>query len=277
MSIPLEHYREAAAYMEKRLTVRPQTALVLGSGLGYLADQVEQATRIPYAEIPHFPRSTVPGHAGELVLGLLEGQPVVLLAGRFHYYEGYSMEEVTFYVRVLHLLGIRRLLLTNAAGGVNERFRVGEFMLLTDHLHFFTASPLRGAEYPAFGPRFCDMSRVYAPRLRELARNCAKKSGLSVQEGVYFYMAGPQFETPAEIRAIRLLGGDAVGMSTVPEAMAAVQCGMEVLGISCITNLAAGMIPDGVVSDEEVKENAGRVAQAFGTWIRAIVTEIEKL
>ena len=277
MGILYERLQKCLECVRAKTDFVPKVALVLGSGLGAYADTMDVVATIDYRDIDTFPVSTVPGHRGRFVFGYIADVPAVVMQGRVHYYEGYSMEEVTFYVRVLHLLGIRRLLLTNAAGGVNERFRVGEFMLLTDHLHFFTASPLRGAEYPAFGPRFCDMSRVYAPRLRELARNCAKKSGLSVQEGVYFYMAGPQFETPAEIRAIRLLGGDAVGMSTVPEAMAAVQCGMEVLGISCITNLAAGMIPDGVVSDEEVKENAGRVVQAFGTWIRAIVTEIEKL
>ena len=274
MAIPMEHYTEAAAYIRRRMIEQPEVCLVLGSGLGRLAEEVEDAVSIPYEDIPHFPRSTVASHAGRLVLGRLNGRPAAVMAGRFHYYEGYSMETVAFYVRVMHLLQVKKLLITNAAGGVNERFQVGDFMLITDHIKFFTDSPARGAALPAFGERFFDLSRVYTPRLQRLAADTAEKLGISLRRGVYFYMAGPQFETPAEIRAIRLLGGDAVGMSTVPEVLAAAQCGMEVLGISCITNLAAGMTPGGVVSDDEVKESAGAAADAFCALMRALAAAV---
>lgn len=274
MAIPMEHYEEAAAYIRAHMPVPPAICLVLGSGLGRLSDEVEGAVVLPYADIPHFPRSTVASHAGRLLLGRLNGRPAAVLSGRFHYYEGYSMEQAAFYVRVMHLLGVRRLLLTNAAGGVNPDFQVGDFMLIEDHIKFFTESPARGPQLPAFGARFFDMSRPYSPRLRQLAEETAEKLGISLRRGVYFYMAGPQFETPAEIRAIRLLGGDAVGMSTVPEAIAAAQCGMETLGISCITNAAAGMTPDGVLSDEEVGQNAGKVADRFCALMRALAAQV---
>lgn len=272
--IPIEHYEEAAAYIRGRAPVPPEVCLVLGSGLGRLADEVEGAVSLPYASIPHFPRSTVKTHAGRLVLGRLAGRPAAVLAGRVHYYEGHSMEAVAFYVRVMKLLGVERLLITNAAGGVNEAFRVGEFMLITDHIKFFTDSPARGAVPAVFGERFFDMSRVYSPRMQAIAAECAEKLGISLRRGVYFYMAGPQFETPAEIRAIRALGGDAVGMSTVPEAVAAAQCGIEVLGISCITNLAAGMTPDGVLSDDEVNVSAKEAAQPFAALMRDITARV---
>lgn len=272
--IAFEQYQEAAAYIRGHMQIQPEVAVVLGSGLGRLADEVEGAVRLPYADIPGFPRSTVESHRGELVLGRLNGRPVAILSGRFHYYEGYSMETVGFYVRVLHLLGIRSLLVTNAAGGVNESYRTGDFMLITDHIKFFTDSPSRGQIPGAFGGRFFDMSRAYTPRLLETARACGQRLGLELREGVYFFMAGPQFETPAEIRAIRLLGGDAVGMSTVPEVTAASQCGMEVLGISCITNMAAGVVPDSTVSDDEVTATAAAVASQFSALVRAVVKEM---
>ena len=272
--IPRETYEQAAAFLRGRLPVVPDTALVLGSGLGLLADEVEDVLRLSYAAIPGFPRSTVASHAGELVAGKLAGRPVMVLSGRFHFYEGYDMETVCFYVRVLHLLGVRRLLLTNAAGGVNTAYRVGDFMLLADHIKLSSVSPARGAGDPAFGPRFFDLTTVYTPRLRVLARDCAGPLGVPVHEGVYFYMAGPQFETPAEIRAIRLLGGDAVGMSTVGEAIAAAQCGMEVLAVSCITNLAAGMVPGTAVTDDEVTVNADKASGLFIRWMKAIVSRL---
>ena len=267
--IPFAHYEEAAAYIRTRSPVQPELCLVLGSGLGRLADEVEGAASLPYEDIPHFPAATA-HRGGRLVLGRLAGRPAAVMAGRFHYYEGHSMEAVAFYVRVMALLRVKRLLLTNAAGGVAESLRVGDFLLITDHIKFFTDSPSRGAIPAAFGARFFDMSRVYTPRLQETAEACARELGITLRHGVYFYMAGPQFETPAEIRAIRLLGGDAVGMSTVPEAIAAAQCGMEVLGISCITNLAAGLLPDAVVSDEEVRQTAGQVSEQFCALMRGI-------
>ena len=276
MNIPLEQYRQAADYIRAHLTGQPEVCLVLGSGLGRLADEVEDAVRIPYADIPGFPRSTVASHAGMMLCGRLCGREVIVMAGRFHYYEGYDMETAAFYVRVMHLLGVRRLLLTNAAGGVNPDFRVGDFMLIADHIKLCAESPARGAGEPAFGPRFFDMTRTYSPALLTLARTCAQTLGQPLREGVYFFMAGPQFETPAEIRAVRLLGGDAVGMSTVPEAVAAAQCGMAVLGISCITNMAAGMVPQSTVSDDEVTVNAAQASGRFMRLMKAILGALER-
>lgn len=274
MAIPFEEYQKAAEFIRDRAELGgqplPEICLVLGSGLGRLAREMEDAVTLPYEEIPGFPRSTVESHAGLLKVGRLAGRPAAVLSGRFHYYEGYDMETVAFYVRVMHLLGVKKLVLTNAAGGVNEQFRVGDLMLLTDHIKLCAESPSRGAVDPRLGQRFFDMTHTYSPALRRTAKDCAARQGLTLREGVYFFMAGPQFETPAEIRAIRLLGGDAVGMSTVAEAIAASQCGMEVLGISCITNMAAGMVPDTLVSDEEVTQNAALASDGFCRLMRDI-------
>lgn len=269
--IPYEHYDQSAAFLKERLGEIPDTAVVLGSGLGGLAKELKDPVEIPYAGIPGFPRSTVASHAGLLLCGRLEGRPVIMLSGRFHVYEGYSPETVSFYVRVLHLLGVKKLILTNAAGGVNQTFEVGDFMLISDHIKFFAESPARGRNIPQFGERFFDLTRQYSPKLRETARKCADRQGINLREGVYFYMPGPEFETPAEIRAIRALGGDAVGMSTVFEAVTAAQCGIEVLGISCITNMAAGVIPDSMVSDAEVTANAAQVSGRFISLMKAII------
>ncbi|MGI6265045.1 MAG: purine-nucleoside phosphorylase, partial [Acutalibacteraceae bacterium] len=198
---------------------------------------------ISYEEIPGFPVSTVASHAGKLVVGRLAGQPVAALCGRAHFYEGYGMDEVAFYVRVLSLLGVRGLVLTNAAGAVNETFRPGDLMVIEDHLFFHSLSPVRGEHDPAWGERFFDMTHAYSPALIALAVRQAAAMDLPLRRGVYFYMPGPQYETPAEIRAIRALGGDAVGMSTVPEVIVAAQCGLPVLAVSCITNMAAGIAP----------------------------------
>ncbi|HCA28533.1 MAG TPA: purine-nucleoside phosphorylase [Ruminococcaceae bacterium] len=272
--IPYEKYKESAEFLRKMITEIPKTAVVLGSGLGMLAGRLESAVNIPYSEIPGFPRSTVASHAGILLYGKLDGKPVITLSGRFHVYEGYSPEIVSFYVRVLHLLGVKKLILTNAAGGVNHSFRVGDLMLITDHIKFFPESPARGAHQPEFGGRFFDLSHIYSARMRNIAGQCADKLGIELKDGVYFYMPGPEFETPAEIRAIRILGGDAVGMSTVFEAVTAAQCGMEVLGVSCITNMAAGMIPDSSVSDEEVTKNASMVSERFCNLIASVLNSI---
>ncbi len=272
--IPMEQYERSAAYLRQTLPFIPDTAVVLGSGLGGLAKEVEQAVSIAYADIPGFPRSTVASHAGVLMCGLLQGKRVLLLCGRFHYYEGYSPETVTFYVRVLKLLGIKTLVLTNAAGGVNETFHVGDLMLITDHIKLFSVSPVRGEEQPAFGQRFFDLTKAYSPRLRKQALEVAKQLGMGLKQGVYFFMPGPEFETPAEIRAIRLLGGDAVGMSTVMEAVSAAQCGIEVLGLSCITNMAAGVLPDRAISDDEVTANASLVSGQFSTLMKAILAKL---
>ncbi len=279
MNERFERIEQAAAAVRERLArvgrPVPQTALVLGSGLGYLADELTDAVRIPYTEIPHFPQSTVASHAGFLAIGELDGVPMLMCSGRTHYYEGYSFETVTFYVRVLALLGVRTLILTNAAGGVNTAFSVGDLMLITDHIKLCADSPVRGPSDERLGARFFDMTHTYTPCLQETAREAARELSVNLKEGVYFFMGGPQFETPAEIRMIRLLGGDAVGMSTVPEAIVAAQCGLSVLGISCITNMAAGIVEGTEVSDDEVVVAAGAAAHTFGNLMKLIVAKAE--
>lgn len=271
MAIPVEQYEQSARFLRRQLPFLPEVALTLGSGLGGLADELVDCVRIDYADISGFPRSTVDSHAGQLAVGYLGSRRVAALCGRFHYYEGYDMETAAYYVRVLKLLGVRWLLLTNAAGGVNETYRPGDLMLIKDHIKLSAQSPVRGVHDGCWGPRFFDMSQVYDAGLQRLALDCAAQMKLSLHTGVYFFMAGPQFETPAEIRAIRLLGGDAVGMSTVPEVIAAAQCGLPVLGISCITNMAAGMESGHAVSDEEVTQTAATVSECFGGLIRRII------
>ncbi len=275
MAFTSTQYEQSARFLRERIGCQPVLGLVLGSGLGALADDLTDAVRIPYEEIPGFPRSTVASHAGQLAVGKLSGKPVAMLCGRFHFYEGYDMATAAYYVRVLKLLGVRGLLLTNAAGGVNLTYRPGDFMLIADHIKLCAESPVRGVHDPVWGERFFDMSRVYDPALRRMAQEAAEQMALPLHEGVYFYMAGPQFETPAEIRAIRTLGGDAVGMSTVPEVIVAAQCGLPVLGLSCITNMAAGMVANRVVSDEEVTETAGAVSARFRELCRRVVDKWE--
>ena len=269
----IDHYQQAADYIRKQIGAVPETAVVLGSGLGRLAEDAAEAVRIPYADIPFFPRSTVSSHKGELVCGKLNGRPVLMMAGRFHFYEGYHMEQTAFPVRVFFLLGVKNLIVTNAAGGINLDYRPGDFMLITDHIKFFDDSPARGTHLPVFGQRFFDLSEAYDGGLRRLAEQTAATLQIPLQKGVYAYMPGPQFETPAEIRALRTLGADAVGMSTVPEVIAANQCGMRVLGISCISNMAAG-IYDRPLSDDEVTETAGRVSEQFISLITSITAQL---
>ena len=230
--------------------MRPRAALVLGSGLGGLAEELQGAEAIPYGDVPRFPVSTAPGHAGRLVAGMLSGLPVIMMQGRFHCYEGYPASMLSFAPRVLHALGAGILILTNAAGGVNLSYAPGDFMLISDHINMTGESPLRDGESLAFGPRFLDMSNVYDPGLRDLARRCAGELRIAVREGVYAWFAGPSFETPAEIRMARILGADAVGMSTVPEAIAGAHCGMKVTGISLIANMAAGILPQPITAEE---------------------------
>lgn len=231
----------------------PQLALVLGSGLGGLADEVAGAVSLPYARIPGFPLSTAPGHAGRLVAGMLGGKRAVCMQGRFHYYEGHDMADIALPVRVFKALGCQALVLTNAAGGVNWDLNVGDFMLIADHINFMGANPLRGENDDALGPRFCDMTHTYAPALQAVARQVAAAQGVALREGVYLGYMGPSFETPAEIRAFRTMGADAVGMSTVPEAIAAAHCGLPVLGLSLITNMAAGMAGKRLSGDEVIE------------------------
>ena len=261
---------EAAEYLRARLPARPDLALVLGSGLGGLADRIEDPVYIPYGQIPHFPVSTAPGHAGRFVFGRLSGRMVLCMQGRFHYYEGHDMAAIALPVRVLKALGCRALVLTNAAGGVNWDFSVGDFMLITDHINFMGANPLRGENDDVIGPRFCDMTHVYTPEFQQTARQVAAQQGITLREGAYLGYMGPSFETPAEIRAFRTLGADAVGMSTVPEAIAASHCGLPVLGVSLITNMAAGMAGKRL-SGDEVIEIANQRGPVFQDFIRTVV------
>ena len=260
---------------EKVLSVcgKADIGIILGSGLGDYADALEDVVKLPYSEIPGFPRSTVAGHAGMWCCGTLHGKRVVMMQGRFHYYEGYSMKDVTLPVRVMQKIGVKTLIVTNAAGGVNERYRPGDIMVISDHIKLNGASPMRGKNLPEFGDRFFDISRMYTPRLRELALRLAKDAALRVHEGVYFFMPGPQFETPAEIRAIRLLGGDAVGMSTVTEALTAAHCGIELLGFSVITNMAAGML-DQPLTTEEVSETGRMIEERFSAYLKSVIREM---
>jgi len=253
----LFNYERAAAILKKASRLRPTLAIVLGSGFHHVLTELRVEKRIPYARIPGFPQPTVSGHAGELFFGTLGGTPVLALSGRAHYYEGHPMERVTFAVRALAAYGIRDLLLTNAAGGVNRKFRAGDFMVLTDHINFMGVNPLRGEAIPGL-PRFVDLTRTYDPGLGKLLRAAGKRCKVKLSTGVYLAVSGPSYETPAEIRAFARLGADAVGMSTVPEAIVARQCGVNVAGISCITNLAAGIGGENL-SHAEVLATAARV------------------
>ncbi len=263
MNAPFSHYQESADYISSRLGgFLPRVAMVLGSGLGFLGDLVEKPVVLPYGDIPHFKASTAPGHAGRLVCGFLEGQPVAVMQGRIHHYEGYSLQEVSYAVRILKLVGCSQLILTNAAGCINRDWSAGEIMLITDHIKFFLDSPLRGENLPQFGTRFPDMTRVYTPALQRVARQSAQELGLPLRQGVYCYFPGPQFETPAEIRAARALGADAAGMSTVPEAISAAHAGMETLGLTLLSNMAAGIL-DKPLSGEEVNATAEKSRETF--------------
>ncbi|MGN1400588.1 MAG: purine-nucleoside phosphorylase [Bacillus sp. (in: firmicutes)] len=265
--------KQSADFIKKQVKETPEIGLILGSGLGVLADEIEDATTIAYSEIPNFPVSTVHGHAGQLVIGRLSGKTVVAMKGRFHFYEGYSMDTVTFPVRVMKLLGVEKLMVTNAAGGVNEDFRPGDLMLITDHINFTGNNPLIGANDERFGPRFPDMSTAYDKEYCEMARKVAGDLGLALQEGVYLGLTGPTYETPAEVRMIRFLGGDAVGMSTVPEVIVANHSKIRVLGISCITNMAAGIL-DQPLNHEEVIETTEKVKNDFLTFVKALITKM---
>ncbi|QPA29931.1 purine-nucleoside phosphorylase [Thermaerobacillus caldiproteolyticus] len=266
---------KAATYLQEKFPTPPQIGLILGSGLGVLAEEIEQAIKIPYEQIPEFPVSTVEGHAGQLVYGQLQGATVVAMQGRFHYYEGYSFDKVTFPVRVMKALGVEQLIVTNAAGGVNERFQPGDLMIITDHINNMGSNPLIGPNDPDLGVRFPDMTEAYSKRLRQLAKDVADRLNIRVQEGVYVANTGPSYETPAEIRMIRTIGGDAVGMSTVPEVIVARHAQMEVLGISCISNMAAGIL-DQPLTHDEVIETTEKVKADFLRLIKAIVAEMAK-
>lgn len=274
MEFTFAQYQQSAEYIKARLgTFVPKVAMVLGSGLGYLGEQVENPIVVPYGEIPHFKASTAPGHKGQLVFGYLEGRAVAVMQGRMHHYEGYSYEEVSYAVRVLRLLGCDTLIVTNAAGCVRTDWQAGDLMLITDHIKMFSESPLRGENLPEFGVRFPDASHLYTVRLQELARQTAKEQGIELREGVYFYCYGPQYETPAEIRAVRVLGGDAVGMSTAPEVIVAGHCGMEVLGFTLLSNMAAGIL-DQPLSEQEVLDAGVAAREKFSGLVRACLKKL---
>lgn len=264
--------QDAASLLRSRLGEAPVCALVLGSGLGGFAETIESPVALPYNEIPGFPASTAPGHAGRFVAGEIEGTRLLAMQGRFHCYEGWDAARIAFPVRVLREYGIQALVLTNAAGGVNMDFEPGDFMIISDHLNLSGRNPLVGPNDERIGPRFPDMSKAYDPKLRALAKAAAAKLGIGIREGVYAWFLGPSFETPAEIRMARALGADAVGMSTVPEVLAAVHCGLRVLGISCITNMAAGIL-DQPISGEEVLEISAKRQPEFSALVREIIVQ----
>jgi purine-nucleoside phosphorylase len=274
--MPQDYYslvREAATFLEARAGQAPPIAVVLGSGLGDFADGLGHATTVSYADIPHWPAVNVVGHAGRMVVGDVARKRVVALAGRAHFYEGHPLQAVTFGVRVLRLLGVRTLILTNAAGGINTAFARGALMVITDHINLMGTNPLLGENDERFGQRFPDMSEVYSAGLRKVAFEAAAASGLRLDQGVYVAVHGPSYETPAEIRALRTLGADAVGMSTVPEAIVARHMGLEVLGISCITNMAAGVLP-GRLDHQEVLETTRRVRSQFIELLTGIIERL---
>ncbi len=265
----------AAKFLRAKTSLRPKIGLVLGSGLGAFADDFEQATRIPYQKIPGFPVATAIGHAGRLVLGLMEGVPVAALQGRVHYYEGYSMQQVVFPIRVLGRLGVRVVILTNAAGGINRRYHQGCLVVLRDHINLQGTNPLIGPNDERFGPRFQDLTQAYWKPYAALALAEGRRLGLSVFEGVYAALPGPSYETPAEIRFLERIGADLVGMSTVPEVIAARHMGLRVLAISCVTNMAAGLL-DQPLSHDEVLATGERVRDAFAALLRAVIPRIAR-
>lgn len=261
MYITMEKLEETTAYLKLKGFLDPEVGLILGSGLGDLADEISDPIAVPYDEIPNFPTSTVAGHKGQLVYGTLSGKKVIAMQGRFHFYEGYHIQEVTMPVRIMKLLGVHSIGVTNAAGGVNFDFTPGDLMLITDHLNFTGQNPLIGKNDDAMGPRFPDMSMTYDKEYQEIIKDVATKMDVTLKEGVYMGFSGPTYETPAEIVMSRTLGADAVGMSTVPEAIVARHSGLRIFGISCITNLAAGMQSN--LNHDEVVETTTRVNQTF--------------
>ncbi|HEX8567243.1 MAG TPA: purine-nucleoside phosphorylase [Pyrinomonadaceae bacterium] len=268
-----EKAQEAAQFIKSKFDREIQVALVLGSGLGAFADEIENAVKISYEEIPHFARSTVEGHAGRLVLGEIAGVAVAVQQGRFHYYEGYDLKDVTFPIRVFGLLGIKNLILTNAAGSIDSNFKPGSLMLIHDHLNLMGVNPLRGKNDERFGARFPDMSEVYSRKFQEIAKAAAKEMNFDLRRGVYCALSGPTYETPAEIHYLRYAGADAVGMSTVPEAIIAHHQGMKILAISCVSNYAAG-INEEEINHEEVMEIGKLVAETFKNLLKRVIPKI---
>lgn len=265
--------QEAASYMNNKLKSAPKLGLVLGSGLGILAEEIENPVVISYKDIPHFPESTVTGHKGQFVSGTLEGVEVIAMQGRFHYYEGYSLEQVTFPIRVMKELGVHSLVVTNAAGGINREYEPGDLMLITDHINNMGVNPLIGENHESLGVRFPDMSEAYDKEYIAFAEKCAAEMNLNVKKGVYAANTGPAYETPAEIKMLEVIGADAVGMSTVPEVIVAKHAKMRVLGISCISNMAAGILNQ-PLSHEEVIETTAQARESFIRFVKKIVQSI---
>jgi len=268
-----ERVHETAAWLKQRYGAPPDVAIVLGSGLGEFTHALAEAITCAYADVPNWPASAVVGHAGQLVVGTIRGKRVAALSGRVHFYEGHDLRTVTFGVRALAAFGVRTIILTNAAGGINLTFKPGTLMLMDDHINLLGSNPLVGPNEDRFGPRFPDMTEVYSRRLRDIAVDAASSLGQPLARGVYVALHGPSYETPAEIRFLRTIGADAVGMSTVPEAIVARHMGLEVLGISCITNPAAGVLPQPLVHDE-VMEVARRVRADFSALLEAIIERV---
>jgi purine-nucleoside phosphorylase len=266
---------DAVAYVRGKSSLQPEVGVILGSGLGNVVDAIDIETSIPYGEIPGAKASTVVGHQGRLILGRAKQLPVAVMQGRVHFYEGYEMAEVMFLTRMLGKLGIRKLIVTNAAGGINTSFSAGDLMLISDHINFMGANPLRGPNVEELGARFPDMSEAYPESLRDMAREVAKEQGLKLQEGVYLALSGPTYETPAEIRAFRVLGADAVGMSTAPEVVAAAHMNIPALGISCITNMAAGILKQ-KLSHQEVMETTARVQKEFTNLLLGVLDRFSR-
>ena len=273
MSYTYEYFQKSADYVKSIVPYTPEVALVLGSCLGPFADTIEDPIVIDYKDIPNFLISTVDSHAGKLIFGTVAGKKVVCMSGRFHSYEGYDFEQLVIPVRLFKLLGVKDTILTNAAGAVNESYRPGDIMIVKDHIKLAGHSPLRGPNVDEFGPRFFDVTNMYTPALRKLAKDCAEGIDLKVHEGVYYFFTGPQFETPAEIRAVRILGADAVGMSTVTEALTAAHCGMPLMCLSVMTNMAAGVL-DRPLTNGEVDETAKTIATRFSAYVTKIIGRI---
>jgi purine-nucleoside phosphorylase len=272
----MDKINEAADFISSKIDVKPQFGIILGSGLGSFADELESSVSIPFEDIPHFPVSTVEGHEGKMVVGTYKGTDVMILQGRFHYYEGYSMDQVVFPVRCMISLNIPNLIVTNAAGSVDINYKPGDLMLICDHMKFHADSPLRGKNFDTFGPRFNDMSDPYTKTIRNLAKECAKELEIPLKEGVYYYMTGPSYETRSEVKAINILGANAVGMSTVPEVTVASHAGMKVMGLSCITNMATGIL-DQPISHEEVITTGKMVKEKFIKLLESILGQWGKL
>ena len=273
-SYDISFFEKSADYVKNIIGEAPDVAVVMGSALGGFVNSIENPVEIPYADIPNFLVSTVEFHEGKLVYGKIGAKKVLCMAGRFHHYEGYSFAELSIPVRLFKLLGAKKTILTNAAGAVNPAYNPGNIMIIRDHIKFSSLSPMIGPNIPEFGDRFFDVGDMYTAELRKKALECAEGSGLTFREGVYMYFAGPQFETPAEIRMAHILGADAVGMSTVTEALTAAHCGMPVLAFSVITNMAAGIVKDAKLSHEEVAETAGQVSEKFAKYLTKVVEAI---